>query len=671
MNSDNSTLKESPGAFAFLQKLEDANLYRHLLESLPLAVFTCDKNGYIQSYNKAAVDLWGAEPVLGKDQWCGSIKISRIDGNPIQIGETPLATAIREGIIKPGEEVMLTRFDGSMRVITPYQQPITNPAGEIEGVINVIMDVTQQKKSERALHESESRYEQLMQGLPAAVYTCNTEGYIQLFNRAAENLWGRKPRVGIDKWNNLLKLFHTDGTPMPLHESPMEKALKGEVSEENETEIIVKREDGTERIMIPHLQTLRDSSGKICGAVNMMLDITEEKRAKQKIEDSQQKLSIAIEAAQLGTWELNLKTKAVQYSRQYLEILGFKDVLKLDHSKLLELIHPDDLELRNQKMKEGMETGSINYELRIRKPDQSIHWIKAQGKVIYDEEGKPDRMLGTIHDVTDRKLVEEELEKRVRERTEELQHANLKLERSNHELEQYAYIASHDLQEPLRKISTYSGILYQQLVQKYDKPAAAVLQKVISSAERMSNLIYDLLNFSRFAKPDSTLESTDLNVIIKDIISDFELAIEQKKARIEVENLPVIQAVPLQMNQLFYNLLNNALKFYRKDIAPKIIIKAKQLDPIEVRKNKNLNPQLNYYDITVSDNGIGFNQSNAEQIFEVFKRLHNKDTYPGSGIGLALCRKIVINHQGDIFAEGMENMGSVFHAILPADLRKK
>lgn len=671
MNSDNSTLKESSGAFAFLQKLEDANLYRHLLESLPLAVFTCDKNGYIQFYNKAAVDLLGAEPILGKDQWCGSIKISRIDGIPIQIGETPLATAIREGIVKPGEEIILTRLDGSMRIITLYQHPITNPAGEIEGVINVIMDVTQQKNSERALHESETRYEQLMQGLPAAVYTCNTEGYIQLFNRSAENLWGKKPRVGIDKWNDLLKIFYTDGRPMPLNESPMEKALKGEVSEENEKEIIVKREDGTERIMIPHLQTLKDGSGKICGAVNMMLDITEEKKSKQKIEDSQQKLSIAIEAAQLGTWELNLKTKAVQYSKQYLEILGFKDALTLDHSKLLELIHPDDLEIRNQKMKEGLETGSINYELRILWPDKSLHWIKAQGKVIYDEEGNPDRMLGTIHDVTDRKILEEELEKRVRERTEELQHANLKLERSNHELEQYAYIASHDLQEPLRKISTYSGILYQQLVQKYDKPAAAVLQKVISSAERMSNLIYDLLNFSRFAKPDSILESIDLNIIIKNIISDFELAIEQKKARIEVENLPIIQAVPLQMNQLFYNLLNNALKFYRKDITTRIIIKAKQLDPAEVRKNKNLNPQLNYYDITVSDNGIGFNQSSAEQIFEVFKRLHNKDTYPGSGIGLALCRKIVLNHQGDIFADGTENMGSVFHAILPADLRKK
>jgi len=494
---------------------------------------------------------------------------------------------------------------------------------------------------------NEILYRQILENLPVAVYTCDAEGYILMYNKTAEALWGRRPVIGKEKWCGSWKIFYPDGTPMPHDECPMAKVLNGKLAK-NTQEILVECEDGTQRNVLPNPQPILNASGKLCGAMNMLVDITEEKKTKEKIKDSESKLNIAIDAAQLGTWELNLQTKAVYYSKRYLEILGYNTPVTLNHVQLLEHIHPEDLNLRNEKTQEGLKKGFINYEMRVIWNDKSIHWIKVQGKAFYDDEGNPEKMLGTIIDITDRKNTEEELERRVFERTAELHQANLKLERSNHELEQYAYVASHDLQEPLRKIRTYSGMLYHELVQKYDKSTAAVLQKVINSAERMSNLIYDLLNFSRLLKPENVLEKTDLNTIIRNIISDFELALEQKKARIEIDALPVINSVPLQMNQLFYNLLNNALKFSRKDTPPVILVKAIPLSTEQVAMNKNLNPQLTYIDITVSDNGIGFNSVNAEQIFEVFKRLHTKDSYPGSGIGLALCRKIIVNHEGDI-----------------------
>ncbi len=182
----------------------------------------------------------------------------------------------------------------------------------------------------------------------------------------------------------------------------------------------------------------------------------------------------------------------------------------------------------------------------------------------------------------------------------------------------------------------------------------------------MSNLITDLLSFSRLLKPDQLFAPTDLNEVLQNILTDFELTIQQKNALVKIEQLPVIEAMPLQMNQLFYNLINNALKFSKENETPLIIIKSRLLTSKEIMEDKILNPQLSYHKISISDNGIGFNQQFADQIFEVFKRLHTKQAYPGSGIGLALCKKIALNHQGYIFAEANEGLGATFQVLLPA-----
>ena len=196
----------------------------------------------------------------------------------------------------------------------------------------------------------------------------------------------------------------------------------------------------------------------------------------------------------------------------------------------------------------------------------------------------------------------------LQEKTKDLQRVNSALEKSNSELEQYAYVASHDLQEPLRKIRTYSGILNENLKKTADAASMATLQKVINSAARMSNLIYDLLNFSRLLNPEKHFVATDLNSTFEEIINDFELVVQQKQATIKVNRLPEIEAVPLQMNQLFYNLLNNALKFSKEDTVPLITISAKHLAIEERNRNNNLDSNLEYVDITVADNGIGFSQ---------------------------------------------------------------
>ncbi|UPK70012.1 PAS domain S-box protein [Chitinophaga filiformis] len=247
---------------------------------------------------------------------------------------------------------------------------------------------------------------------------------------------------------------------------------------------------------------------------------------------------------------------------------------------------------------------------------------------------------------------------------EELQDANLSLVRSNQELEQYAYVASHDLQEPLRKIRIYADLLNN----KADLPEhhKRLVEKINQSSERMSMLIKDLLEFSRLLEKGNMMREIDLTIILQSVISDFELIIEEKHANVIIGPLPVIQGIPLQINQLFYNLMSNALKFTQPGAHPVIEIKSTPI-PGELASMHMGKPERykQYFDITFSDNGIGFEQKYADQIFEVFKRLHNRSEYPGSGIGLSLCRRIVANHSGHLYVESSPGKGTTFHIIIP------
>ncbi|MEP6675759.1 MAG: CheR family methyltransferase [Ferruginibacter sp.] len=262
-------------------------------------------------------------------------------------------------------------------------------------------------------------------------------------------------------------------------------------------------------------------------------------------------------------------------------------------------------------------------------------------------------------------LFSDELESQVKERTASLRASNIELEHSNKNLEQFASIASHDLQEPLRKIKTFTSILHTRFAAGFDEEVNSWVKKIGTSAERMSLLITDVLNFSRITQSSSGYVTTDLNKIVNSVISDFDLLISEKKAKVIKGKLPVLEAVPLQMNQLFYNLLGNALKFSDKNRSPRISILANKFTAAQAAEYKDLDPALNYCRITVTDNGIGFDSEFSEQIFQIFERLHNSSSYVGTGIGLALCRKIVFNHRGRISAASNGKKGAIFDVILP------
>lgn len=254
----------------------------------------------------------------------------------------------------------------------------------------------------------------------------------------------------------------------------------------------------------------------------------------------------------------------------------------------------------------------------------------------------------------------EKLERTVEERTRELVQINEELERSNQELEQYAYIASHDLQEPLRKIQNFAELLKMNV---HDAEAVeAYYGKINDTARRMSGLIKDVLNYSRLSKSGMAFGPVDLNGVWQDVISDFELLIEQKKAVIETDPLPVIEGDASQLRQLFGNLVSNSLKFSEQ--VPHIQVRS-TIIKVPVQAIMGNHASGSFAEIIFTDNGIGFEQKYADQIFVAFKRLNNRQSYTGTGIGLALCKKIVERHGGFISASSKPGKGATFTILLP------
>ncbi len=254
------------------------------------------------------------------------------------------------------------------------------------------------------------------------------------------------------------------------------------------------------------------------------------------------------------------------------------------------------------------------------------------------------------------RIINEELERRIISRTLELNQTNLELERSNRELQDFAYVASHDLQEPLRKIQAFGNLLEEEYGSKLGE-GSDYLNRMRSAAARMSALIEDILSFSRVTSRAREFTKTDLNELIREVLEDLETRIRDTGATVNVEKLPVIDADPSQMRQLFQNLIGNAIKFHKPDIAPIIKINA-VTDISQPGKKKHVT-------VSFEDNGVGFDEKYLDRIFAVFQRLHSRDSYEGTGIGLAVCRKIVERHQGTITASSKPGKGSTFIVTLP------
>lgn len=308
----------------------------------------------------------------------------------------------------------------------------------------------------------------------------------------------------------------------------------------------------------------------------------------------------------------------------------------------------------------GYTSGGIDYLVKPFDPDILLLKVHTFCR-LFEQTQELSRIHKSLkEEIEERKKIESELEKRVHERTRELVQANKELETANNELRQFAWVASHDLQEPVRKIKVFSLIIKEKYGLTDDK-VAGYLDKVISSSERMMKLIHDLLNYTEVSN-NQVSTPVDLNKIVEDVLVDLELLIKEKQAKITVGALPTLDIVKIEAAQIFQNIISNALKYSKADVASEIDIKSEII-------NGNTNEDNKLCKITISDNGIGFDETYMNKIFNMFQRLHGKSEYEGTGIGLAIVKKIIEKHDGTITAQSRENEGATFIITLP--LQKK
>lgn len=387
--------------------------------------------------------------------------------------------------------------------------------------------------------------------------------------------------------------------------------------------------------------------------------LAELEKANQELSLYKQTMLEKDEFLNQGTWEWNVRSGEIIFSNGIYRLFGYHqkddrhtwDILGKDINA-----HLDENEIRKNKkdwIKILKEADTYLREMEITTRDGYKRRLETFGKVFRDEKGFAYKVIGTTRDITKLKEYEQELEVKIDE-----------LNRSNRDLEEFAYIASHDLHEPLRKLSTFGQRLATSAQAELSPVNKDYLDRMLKATDNMRNLIDNLLEFSRVTRGATTFEKTDINKLIEEVVSEQELKIEETGAAVKISKMPVLEVMPSQMKQLFNNLLNNALKFVSTENTPLVQFSCSYVKPDE-RNLFKLKSNREYYKITVMDNGIGFDKAYSEKIFQIFQRLHGKADYTGSGIGLAICRKIADNHKGLIFADGDPGKGSCFTVILP------
>lgn len=553
--------------------------------------------------------------------------------------------------------------DGQRLFYLDYEYaPLMRSNGRAEGVICTVSDVTEKVQARKLLESAKVRYSHLIETLPVGMYTIDENGYINLYNQAAAALWGRHPVPGVDRWCGAHKLLSLEGVPIPHDSCPMALAFKS--GQSLEEEIYMVRENGERRHVIVHPRTLYNEDGVKIGASKVMIDITERKKTEEALRASEEKFRLLTDTIPQLIWTADALGNIDYYSDSVYQYCG-KSPAELAKKGWLEIVHPDDRTPYQKRWMQSLKTGDdYMLEHRLRRYDGQYRWYLSRAVPLYNDNEQITQWVGTATDIQDQKDFQRTLEKVVEERTHELKRANLELESMNKELSSFAYISSHDLQEPLRKIQTFVSIIMNTDYANLSESGRKNFERMQLAANRMKALINDLLTYSRANNAEKVFEPTNLNTILCEIKAEFSDAIENKGAQIVIDDLPHINAIPFQLRQLFINLLSNALKFSRTGIPPVIRVTAETVEGRQI-SNEKADDNRRYTHIMVKDNGIGFEPEYASKIFEVFQRLHSRGEYEGTGIGLAICNKIVENHEGILYAESQPGEGATFHIYLP------
>lgn len=536
------------------------------------------------------------------------------------------------------EEFRILRPDNTARYIANRSYPIRDAQGRVYRVTGIAEDITARKHVEAALQRSEARYRLLVESAPDAIFTVGETGVFLFMNGVAARRLGGHPEDFTGK--TMHELFPPEIARTQLAE--IQKVIRTQESLLVERQTIL---DGVPRWYRTSIQPLPATESGKPAAMLIAHDITERKHIEQALQSSRESLAKAQAIAHLGSWSLDTAHNVLDWSDEMYRLLGFTpgDPPEPTLEATLLKVHPDDREAVKTWFCEALaqKPPASEIEFRTLPSDGASRIIRALAEIERDAAGNVARVHGVDIDITAHRRAEEAIRQHVAE-----------IERHNEELERFVYGISHDLREPLRTMQGYLELIQWRFGYTFDDELNRLMDHALESGQQIQEMVAGLLRLSRMTTARASQQVIDSQQVLEQTLQALRYIIEKSDATITYDPLPILNGDPIQLQQVFQNLIANALKFQRAGNPPRVHVTA--------------TPAGDAWRFSVKDNGIGIDPAQRERLFKVFSRLHPQDSYPGAGIGLAICKKAVEGHGGSIWVESQPGSGATFYFTWPA-----
>ncbi len=618
---------------AYEQLRSSEERYRNVVQNATDIIFAVDMKGNMTSINPVFEEITGWRCL----EWIG--KNFALILHPDDLTRTTQLwedVAVKGGPLRPFEARILSKSGTYITVEFRCSRQVED--GKLAGFVGIARDVTEQRAAERAVRESEERYRLLAENVSDVIWTMNRELGFTYISPSLTRLCGYAVDEVMEPPADPEKSGFAQAIKALL--GKMDRAFPQSNSDRTfEVESKIPTKSGGSVWTENRIGYLRDSDDNILGYLGISRDISERKSAQLALQQKEVYFRSLIENASEPIVIVDGDGMVRYESPAYGRLLGFKPEERLG-KYLLDYIHADDVSLIEENFTQLLHGpgNRVSIEVRLQHKDGSWRSIEATANNLLYHPAVQGVVIN-LRDVTEQRTAARKIDEMMHE-----------LVRSNKELEQLAYVASHDLQEPLRMIASYVQLLSRRYQDKLDEDANEFIHYAVDGATRMQSLINDLLMYSRVGTKGKELEPTDCNEVLAQASANLKVLIDETGSRINCGRLPTVQADGPQLVQLFQNLIGNAIKF-RRDGTPVIDIEARE--------------ESGYYVFAFRDNGIGIAPEFFDRIFHIFQRLHNRTRYPGTGIGLAVCRRIVERHGGKIWVESEIGQGTTFFFTIP------
>jgi len=629
---------------------ESEERYRAVVNSANEGILVYDRHLNVTEVNLAAERILGlaAARLIGKPGFTSQLPCIREDGTPLPAEERPTKVTLRAGQSLQGQVIGIKRGDGTITWVS-VNTAFLRHAGEADfyGIFSTLSDITARRAAEEALRYSEERFRQTFELAASGIAHVDLEGRFVRINRSLCEILGYSENELVGR--SVKEISYPEDRD--LTDRKRREVHDGRVESVRFEKRYVRRDGSIIWVEIA-IALARGPDARPLYEIAIFDDITERKQAEAAQRESEARFRSLTDLSSDWYWEQDAQFRLTSMSGQMGARTGLDASEYLGRTRwdrpALNLTEQDWA--RHRALLERHEPFR-DFEMQRTMPDGKTRWVWLAGEPIFDDDRRFTGYRGVGKDISERKQAEAEL----RRAHHELERKAAELERSNAELGQFAYVASHDLQEPLRMVSSYTQLLVRRYGDRFDGDAREFMAYVVDGAARMKQLIEDLLAYSRVGTRGREFHPVAVEGSLRRAIGNLRTAIEEAGAAVTYDAMPTIEADDLQLTQLFQNLIGNALKF-RSASVPRIHISSKEKE--------------NEWEFAVQDNGIGIEPAYFERIFMVFQRLHNKGEYPGTGIGLAICKKVVERHGGRIGVTSGDGVspppsgGSTFHFTL-------